>query len=106
MGWLFDNDDDLLPYIPEKYKKGFAKMVLYSVTVEINGHIGILKKQKLEPYRIHLCPICSVRFCYEQNARNIRIDEGPKEYLGIPIVYRSTKIEFGVWVEPKPNGHE
>lgn len=93
-------DEYLLPYIPKRYRKSFARLTLLSVTVEIHGHIGKLKKQKLKPGRIHLCPICSVRFCYEQNKKNPRIDQGPKEYLGLPIVYRSSAIRFGVWVEP------
>ncbi len=91
-------DDELLPYIPERYKKGFMRKILLSVTVEIHRQIGELKKQKKKPSKIFLGPVCSVRFCYEQNHRNIRIEEGPKSYLDMPITYRHQ--EEGVFVLP------
>ena len=96
-------EKDLRPYMPEKYKKGFMARILHSVTVEIHRQIGALKKQKLKPARIYLCPVCSVRFCYEHNHGVPDMRKAPKEYLGMPIVYRYKKI-VGVWVEPeKPN---
>ena len=81
-------DDELLPCVPERYKKGPMARILHSVTVEIHSQIGDLKRQKKKPTAIRLGPACSVRFCYEQNKRNIRIDQGPKEFRGLPIVYR------------------
>lgn len=94
------SDDVLLHNVPKRYHKGFAKQILYSVTVELNGAIWAVRKKGLTPARVHLCPICSARFCAEQNRGNPRIDQGPTEYLGVPIVYRSDKVAFGVWVEP------
>lgn len=82
------SDEDLLPYIPSRYRKGFMRKVLLSVTVEIHRQLGEVKKQKKKPVRICLGQVCSVRFAYEQNKRNIRLDEAPKEYLGLPIQYR------------------
>lgn len=86
---------NLLPFIPEKYKRGFYRRMLLSVTVEIHRQLGATK----EPVcLIRLGSVCSVRFCYEQNNGNIRISEGPAEYLNIPIHYRW--IEEGVFIVP------
>ncbi len=76
------------------------RLVLNSVTVEIHRQIGALKRQGLKPAKIHLCRVCSVRFAYEQNRRNPNINQAPRAYLGLPIVYRSPRIAAGVWVEP------
>lgn len=84
--------------LPEgKYAKGWLKPVIFSVTVEIHGQIGDLKKQKKEPGLIKLGPHCSVRFCYEHTGQT-DLRKAPGEYLGIEIIYR---YEFeGVFVEP------
>lgn len=99
MVWPYD--DDLLPLVPQRYKNGFAERILLSVTVEIHRQIGEIKRAGRKPTRIHLCPVCSIRFCYEHWVPEMRPDKGPKEYLGLPIIYRSDKLTFGVWVESK-----
>jgi hypothetical protein len=93
--WPFD--DNLFPFIPQRYQRGFMRRVLFSVTVEIHRQIGELRRQKKKPACIKLGSVCSVRFCYEQNHRNIRISDGPREYLGLPISYRHP--QEGVFVE-------
>ncbi len=97
----YDEDLDLLPYIPERYKNPASPMrvVLLSVTTEIHRQIGALERQKKKPAVIKLGPVCSVRFCYEQNGRDIRIERGPKEYLGLPVRYRYRRE--GVFVVAK-----
>ena len=92
-------DFDLLPFIPERYKRKNSPMriILLSVNNEIHRQIGLLKKQKKKPAIIRLGPVCSVRFCYEMNQCNIRIEDGPREYLGIPIRYRYPRE--GVYVK-------
>ncbi len=90
---------DYLPFIPERYKKGFMRRILLSVHCEIHRQAGDLKKQNIEPKVIKLGPVCGRRFCYEAGNGNVNMLPrlGPKEYLGIPIQYNH-RVE-GVYVE-------
>ena len=87
---------DLLPHIPEHYKKGYLKVQLLSVTVEINRQIGKLKKQGKKPALIRMDRVFSMRFTYEQNQGKV-FSPRPKKYLGIPIEYNCKDI-IGVMV--------
>lgn len=95
------NGFNLLSWVPERYKRKNSPMrrILLSVTNEIHRQIGELKRQKKKPAFIKLGPVCSVRFCYEQNRGNIRISDGPREYLEMPVKYRYHRE--GVFVLPK-----
>ena len=90
---------DYLPWIPERFKKGFMRRILLSVHTEIHRQIGELRERGVEPTIIKLGPVCSRRFCYEAGTGNLRMDPklGPTEYLGIPIQYNHQRE--GVYVE-------
>ncbi|SET94861.1 hypothetical protein SAMN05421676_11218 [Salinibacillus kushneri] len=85
-------------FVPKNYKKGYMKHVMYSVTVEINRHIGIVKRAKKKPSKILLGSICSVKFCHEKTGF-VDMRRAPKTYAGLPIVYHVQTL-VGVAVVP------
>ncbi|MCL5292553.1 MAG: hypothetical protein M1548_08520 [Actinobacteria bacterium] len=87
---------EFLPRWVRRRKISWVSSQYYSITCEIHGQIGDLRRKKFTPKCIRLGPAASARFAREHWAQSI--EEGPKEYLGLPVLYRDPKLS-GVFVE-------
>jgi len=83
-------------------RRGFARPIYGSITVEINRQLGELRRRGLTPTLVRLGPYASVKYAWEQRTPEARIDLAPKKhrwaYGMVPIRYRDPKVS-GVVVE-------
>ncbi len=81
-------------------QRGFAKLIYWSITCEIDKQIAQLRQRGLAPALIRLGPAASVVYAHEHWAQ--RIEDAPACHRGyrcdVPIVYRDERVS-GVAIE-------
>jgi len=87
-------------------KRGFARAIYGSITMEINRQIAELRKRGMEPVLVRLGPHASIVYAWEHWTPDARLDLAPTHHRGyrcnVPIQYRDPKVS-GVFVEGAPS---